>query len=130
MRVRAAGLAGALTPWLVPVGLASAGLLLLAGRGRSLVGASAGVVLLCALGGWARVALPDPFPPVRGVRPGPAVLEGLVAGRPEIEGPRARFPLALGLTAAALIGSERVCAQEARPEVTTIRHSTMGRRCA
>jgi hypothetical protein len=27
-------------PWLVPVGLASAGLLLVAGRGRSLVGAS------------------------------------------------------------------------------------------
>ena len=81
--------------WLVPVGLAGAGLLLVAGRGRSLVGASAGVVLLCALAGWARVALPDPFPPVRGVRPGPAVLEGLVAGAPEIEGPRARFPLVL-----------------------------------
>jgi competence protein ComEC len=81
--------------WLVPVGLAGAGLLLVAGRGRSLVGASAGVVLLCALAGWARVALPDPFPPVRGVRPGPAILEGLVAGALEIEGPRTRFPLVL-----------------------------------
>jgi competence protein ComEC len=81
--------------WLVPVGLAFAGLVLVAGRGRSLVGASVGVVLLCVLAGWARVALPDPFPPVRGVRPGPAILEGLIGGAPEIEGPRTRFPLLL-----------------------------------
>ena len=39
--------------------------------------------------------MPDPFPRVRGVGPGPAVLEGLVGGAPEIEGPRTRFPLVL-----------------------------------
>jgi competence protein ComEC len=81
--------------WLVTAGLAGVALLLAAGRGRSLAGASFGVILLCALAGWARVALPDPFPALSGVRPGPATLEGLVGGPPEIEGPRMRFPLVL-----------------------------------
>lgn len=53
------------------------------------------MVLLLVLTGWARVALPDPFPPVRGIAPGPAVLEGLVAGAAEVEGPRTRVPLVL-----------------------------------
>ncbi|MCI0546530.1 MAG: DNA internalization-related competence protein ComEC/Rec2 [Candidatus Rokubacteria bacterium] len=81
--------------WLGPAGLAGAALLLMAGRGRSLAGASIGVVVLCVLAGWARVALPDPFPPVRGIVSGPTVLEGLVGGALEIEGPRTRFPLVL-----------------------------------
>jgi competence protein ComEC len=81
--------------WLGPVGLATAALLLVTGRGRSLAGASTGVVLLCILAGWARAALPDPLPAVRGVGPGPVVLEGLVGGAPEVEGPRMRFPLVL-----------------------------------
>lgn len=81
--------------WLGPAGLGGAALILVAGRGRSLAGASAGVVVLCGLAGWARVALPDPLPPVQGVLPGPAVLRGLVGGAPEIEGPRTRFPLVL-----------------------------------
>jgi competence protein ComEC len=92
-----AGLGLAVEPpgWLGAAGLAGAAVLLVAGRGRSLAAASLGVAVLCVLAGWARVALPDPFPPVRGVGPGPAVLEGLVGGVPEMEGPRARFPLVL-----------------------------------
>jgi competence protein ComEC len=81
--------------WLGSVGLAGAILLLVTGRGRSVAGASVGIVVLCVLAGWARVALPDPFPVVRGVVPGPVVLEGLVGGAPEVEGPRTRFPLVL-----------------------------------
>jgi competence protein ComEC len=81
--------------WLGLGGLALAGLLVVAGRGRSLAGASVGVLVLGVLAGWARVGLPDPFPAVQGVMPGPAVLEGLVGGVPEIEGPRTRFPLVL-----------------------------------
>jgi competence protein ComEC len=81
--------------WLGPAGLALTVLLLATGRGRSIVGASAGVVVLCVLAGWARGALPDPFPAVRGVSPGLVVLEGLVGGPPETEGPRTRFPLVL-----------------------------------
>ncbi len=86
--------------WLPPAGLAGAVLLLVTGRGRSLAGASTGVVVLCLLAGWARVALPDPLPAVRGVVPGPVVLEGLVGGAPEVEGPRMRFPLVLRRTGA------------------------------
>ncbi len=82
-------------PWLALGGLGGAAGLLVAGRGRSLAGASVGVLVLCALAGWARVALPDPFPPVRGVTPGSVVLEGFVGGAPEVEGPRTRFPLVI-----------------------------------
>src|SRR5262249_51038882 len=81
--------------WLAPAGMGLVVLLLVTGRGRSIVGASAGVVVLCALAGWARGALPDPFPALRGIDPGPVILEGLVAGSPESEGPRTRFPLML-----------------------------------
>ena len=84
--------------WLGLVGLGAAALLVVSGRGRSVVAASAGVLMLCALGGWARVALPDPFPAVYGVAPGAAILEGLVGGAPEIEGPRMRVPLVLRTT--------------------------------
>jgi competence protein ComEC len=89
------GLAVDTPVWLDPVGLLAASALLLVGRGRSLAGASAGVLVLCALAGWARVTLPDPFPSVAGLRPGPAVLEGLIGGAPEVEGPRTRVPLVL-----------------------------------
>ncbi|HEX2501583.1 MAG TPA: DNA internalization-related competence protein ComEC/Rec2 [Methylomirabilota bacterium] len=91
----ALGLGVAPPPWLGTVGLAGALLFLMAARGPSLAGASAGVVVLCVLGGWARVALPDPFPAVNGVVPGPVTLVGLVAGAPETEGPRTRVPLLL-----------------------------------
>jgi competence protein ComEC len=91
----ALGLAVDAPAWLGPLGLAAASALLLIGRGRSLVGASTGVLVLCALAGWARVTLPDPFPSVGGARPGPAVLEGLVGGAPDVEGPRTRVPLVL-----------------------------------
>ena len=84
--------------------------------GRSLAGASAGVLVVCVLAGWARVAVPDPFPPVRGVGPGPAVLEGLVGGVPEIEGPRTRFPLVL----------QRVGGEPARPAAGALPLSLYG----
>src|SRR5262249_11527776 len=89
------GLAVDPPPWLAPVGLAEAALVVVTGRGRSLTGASAGVLLLCVLGGWARVTLPDPFPALGGVAAGPGVLDGLVGGVAETEGPRTRFPLVL-----------------------------------
>ena len=63
------GLAVDTPVWLGPVGLLAASAALLVGRGRSLAGASAGVLVLCALAGWARVTLPDPFPSVAGLRP-------------------------------------------------------------
>jgi competence protein ComEC len=81
--------------WLGAVGLGFAALLVLTGRGRSRAGAGVGILVLCVLAGWARVALPDPFPTVQGIAPGPAVLEGLVGGVPEVEGPRTRIPLVL-----------------------------------
>ena len=81
--------------WLAPVGLAGVGALFLIGRGRSMGGASVGVIVLCVLAGWARVALPDPFPAVRGIVPGRVVLEGLIGGAPDVEGPRTRLPLVL-----------------------------------
>ena len=90
------GLAVGPPRWLGLGGLALAGLLVVTGRGRSLAGASAGVLVLGVLAGWARVGLPDPFPAVQGVISGPIVLEGIVGGVPEIEGPRTRFPLVLG----------------------------------
>jgi competence protein ComEC len=77
------------------VGLVGGAGLYMAVRARSLAGVSVGVVVLCALAGWARVALPDPFPPVSGVGPGSMVLEGLVGAAPEVEAPRTRFPLVL-----------------------------------
>jgi competence protein ComEC len=84
--------------WLGLAGLAGVALLLVTGRGRSVASASVGIVVLCALAGWARVALPDPFPVVHEIVPGPVVLEGLVGGTPEIEGSRIRFPLVLRRT--------------------------------
>lgn len=102
--------------WLGPVGLGAVVLLLVTGRGRSLAGASTGVVLLCILAGWARAALPDPLPAVRGVGPGPVVLEGLVGGAPEVEGPRIRFPLVL----------RRAGADPARPASGTLPLSLYG----
>jgi competence protein ComEC len=102
--------------WLGPAGLLGAAGLLAAGRGRSLAGASAGIVVLCALAGWARVAVPDPFPPVRGVGPGPVVVEGLVGGVLEVEGPRARLPLIL----------RRIGAEPARPATGTLPLSIYG----
>ena len=81
--------------WVVVVGILSAALLAPLARLTSPASATLGLLLLCVLAGWARVALPDPFPPLRGVSPGPAILEGLVAGVPEIEGARLRVPFVL-----------------------------------
>jgi competence protein ComEC len=89
------GLAVPPPPWLPPVGLALTGLTLLAAATRAPAAATMAALGLATLAGWARVDLPDPFPPVRGVVPGPAMLEGLVGGSPESEGPRTRFPLVL-----------------------------------
>jgi competence protein ComEC len=54
--------------------------------------------VLIGLAGWARVALPDPYPASTGLRAGLARLEGTVAGEPEPEGPRTRLPLLLAAT--------------------------------
>jgi competence protein ComEC len=54
--------------------------------------AGLGLVLLA---GWARIALPDPWPPITGLRSGPTRLEGTVAAEPEREGPRTRVRLVL-----------------------------------
>ena len=89
------GLAVEPPAWVVVAGIVGGGLLIPLARGYSPAGASVGVLVLCVLAGWARVALPDPFPPLRGVSPGPAILEGLVGGVPEIEGSRMRVPLVL-----------------------------------
>lgn len=87
--------------WIALAGLALALLAGLAARAGTPAAATAGALLLAVLAGWARPGLPDPFPPVRGVTPGPATLEGLVGGPPEIEGPRTRLPLVLRRTGGA-----------------------------
>jgi competence protein ComEC len=83
--------------WLVPVGATWGVVVLALARARAVAAASAAMLVLCALAGWARVALPDPFPALSGVTPGPVVLEGIVGGVPEVEGPRLRVPLVLRL---------------------------------
>jgi competence protein ComEC len=89
------GLAIAPPAWLVLAGMAGGALFLVAACRRAAAGATLGALLLCVLAGWARVALPDPFPPVRGIHPGPVMVAGIVGGIPEIEGPRTRVPLIL-----------------------------------
>ena len=81
--------------WVLAVAIGGGALLLAAARGPSRAAASVGVIVLCILAGWARVALPDPFPALRGVTAGPAILDGLVGGVPEVEGARMRLPLVL-----------------------------------
>jgi competence protein ComEC len=95
------GLAIAPPAWLAVAGVGMGLLVLAAGR-RSGVSATAGALVLCALAGWARVALPDPFPAIDGIGPGAVVVEGIVGGVPEVEGPRLRVPLVLRRT-----GTER-----------------------
>jgi predicted membrane metal-binding protein len=66
-----------------------------------LAAASAGLLVLGGLAGWARVGLPDPLPAVVGLRPGAEAVEGIVSGDPELDGPRTRVPLLLqGVTTA------------------------------
>lgn len=81
--------------WLGPAALALGALALWAIGRRRLAAASAAVLVLVALAGWARVGLPDPLPRMSGVRAGPARIEGIVSGEPEREGPRTRVPLLL-----------------------------------
>jgi competence protein ComEC len=88
------GLGLAVVPpgWLVPAGLGLAVLLVAAARrGRPGV-AGAGAVVLLLLAGWARTGLPDPLPPVSGLRPGTVPIEGVVTGEAETEGPRSLVP--------------------------------------
>ncbi len=71
-------------------------LLVLAGLAlhrSALAAGSASILLVVVLAGWARVGLPDPLPPLAGLRGGPTRLEGRVAAEPEPEGPRTRVPL-------------------------------------
>jgi competence protein ComEC len=81
------------------LGGALAGTLAVAAARRQRLGAaSAALLTLVGLAGWARVALPDPFPAVIGVRAGSARIEGTVASEPERDGPRTRLPLLLAAT--------------------------------
>jgi competence protein ComEC len=79
--------------WLAPAGLGLAALVARAAWTGRLVAASAGAVLLVALAGWARTALPDPWPALAGLPPGVRRLEGLVAGEVARDGPRTEVPL-------------------------------------
>jgi predicted membrane metal-binding protein len=81
--------------WVTGAALGLAGVVGLAIRRGRLGPASAGLLVLVVLAGWARVALPDPWPPLEGLRGGSTQLEGLVTGDPEPEGPRTRVPLLL-----------------------------------
>jgi competence protein ComEC len=79
--------------WLPPAGLALAGLALWAAWRARLTAASAAILLLVGLAGWARTGLPDPWPAHEGLDVGVSRLEGLVTGDVEREGPRTEVPL-------------------------------------
>jgi competence protein ComEC len=89
------GLEVAPPAWVLGAALGLAALAALAIRRGALGAASVSLLVLVALAGWARVALPDPWPPFTGLRGGPTRLVGLVTGDPEPEGPRTRVPLLL-----------------------------------
>lgn len=89
----ALGLMAPAPRWLALAGLA-VGVLALAAAWRARLGtASAAVLVVVGLAGWARVELPDPVPATTGLRAGSIRLEGLVSGEPEPDGPRTRLPL-------------------------------------
>ncbi|MGH7318928.1 MAG: DNA internalization-related competence protein ComEC/Rec2 [Candidatus Rokuibacteriota bacterium] len=79
--------------WLFPAAGVVAILGLAAFHQHRLPAASAVVLVLVGLAGWARGGLPDPVPATTGLRPGPIQIEGIVIGEPEVEGPRIRLPL-------------------------------------
>ncbi len=81
--------------WLVAAALGLGPLAGLALVRRRLLAASAAILALVVLAGWARVELPDPWPPLAGLRAGSARLEGVVSSDPEPDGPRTRLPLLL-----------------------------------
>jgi competence protein ComEC len=89
------GLRTAPPAWLVAAAAVLLGLALAAARRGRLTAASAALLALVVLAGWARPALPDPWPAVVGPSPGTLRLEGVVSGEPEREGPRTRLPLFL-----------------------------------
>ena len=79
--------------WILGAGVALAALIVEAARRDRLAAATAGVLFLVGLAGWARVGLPDPFPATTGLRPGLVRVEGIVSSDPEREGPQTRLPL-------------------------------------
>jgi competence protein ComEC len=81
--------------WLLPAALGLGALVAAAVVRRRLAAAGAAVLLLVVLAGWARVALPDPWPALAGLRGGATRLTAVVAGDPEPDGPRTRVPLLL-----------------------------------
>jgi len=91
----ALGLRVAPPPWVPGAGLLLGALAAVAARRGGLAAASAAVLALAGLAGWARVALPDPAPATTELRGGPMRLEGVVAAEPEVEGPRTRLSLLL-----------------------------------
>lgn len=89
------GLHAAPPRWIVMAAAVLLVLALVAARRGRLGAASAAILGLVVLAGWARPALPDPWPAVVGPTPGTLRLEGAVSGEPEHEGPRTRVPLFL-----------------------------------
>ncbi len=80
--------------WLLGAGIGLGALAAGAAWRTHLTAASAAILLVVGLAGWARVELPDPLA-ATGLRPGRVEVEGIVSGDPETEGPRTRFPLLL-----------------------------------
>lgn len=87
--------------WILVAGIGLALLVVMALRGRRGPAASVAILVLVGLAGWGRVALPDPWPSLVGVRQGLLQVEGIVSGEPETEGPRTRIPLLLRSAAGA-----------------------------
>jgi competence protein ComEC len=87
------GLQTAPPPWVAGAGVALALLIATAIARRHLTAASVSLLALVILAGWARTALPDPWPDSVGLHPGRLRIEGIVSGQPETEGPRTRVPL-------------------------------------
>ena len=105
------GLLAPLPSW-VPGAGAGLGVLTVWAAARARLGAAtAGLLLLTGLAGWARTTLPDPWPEHSGLRPGRLRVEALVTGDPEPDGPRTRLPLLV----------ERVVAEgDGRPAAGTL----------
>ncbi|HLE42508.1 MAG TPA: DUF4131 domain-containing protein, partial [Methylomirabilota bacterium] len=87
--------------WILVAGIGLALLAVMALRGRRVPAGSVVILVLVGLAGWGRVALPDPWPDLVGMRQGLLQIEGIVSGEPETEGPRTRIPLLLRSAAGA-----------------------------
>jgi competence protein ComEC len=92
--------------WIPAAGLGLALLGAIALGRRRLPAASAAILALVALAGWARAGLADPWPDSIGLHPGRMRVEGIVSGEPETDGPRTRVSLVVRSAADATAGVE------------------------